>query len=44
MHAPISGLLLSEEILDGTARTLDIAPLRIDRFRQEGRAIEYQLV
>lgn len=34
MHAPISGLLLSEEILDEKAHTLDITPLRIDRFSQ----------
>lgn len=31
-HAPAVGLLLAEVILDGAARTLDIAPLAYDRF------------
>lgn len=44
MHGPIAGLLLAEEILDGAAHTIDIAPLRLDRFR-EGRAIqEYNVI
>lgn len=44
MHGPIAGLLLAEEILDGAAHTIDITPLRLDRFR-EGRAIrEYNVV
>ncbi len=44
MHGPIAGLLLAEEILDGEAHTLDISPLRIDRF-QEGRGMaEYNVV
>jgi sarcosine oxidase subunit beta len=44
MHGPIAGLLLAEEILDGAARTLDIGPLRLDRFR-EGRATrEYNVI
>jgi sarcosine oxidase subunit beta len=33
MHAPATGLLIAEEILDGRARTIDIDPLRITRFR-----------
>jgi hypothetical protein len=32
MHAPATGLLLSEEIIDGRAATLDIAPFRLERF------------
>lgn len=32
MHGPAAGLLLAEEILDGRASTLDITPLRLDRF------------
>lgn len=44
MHGPICGLLLAEEILEGQARTLDIAPLRIDRFVRESRATEYAVV
>jgi sarcosine oxidase subunit beta len=31
-HAPAVGLLLAEVILDGAARTIDIAPLAYDRF------------
>jgi sarcosine oxidase subunit beta len=34
-HAPIVGKLLAEEILLGNARSLDIAPLRLDRFRSQ---------
>lgn len=33
MHAPATGLLIAEEILDGRAHTIDIDPLRITRFR-----------
>lgn len=44
MHGPISGLLMSEEILDGKAHTLDISSLRYSRF-QEGNLIrEYNVV
>jgi sarcosine oxidase subunit beta len=32
MHAPVCGLLLSEEIIDGKAATMDIRPLRVDRY------------
>jgi sarcosine oxidase subunit beta len=38
MHAPAVGLLLAEEILDGRATTLDIAPLRLTRFAGGARA------
>lgn len=44
MHGPICGLLLAEEILEGEARTLDIAPLRIDRFLHRGGQMEYAVV
>jgi sarcosine oxidase subunit beta len=33
MHAPATGLLIAEEILDGRAHSIDIEPLRITRFR-----------
>jgi sarcosine oxidase subunit beta len=33
MHGPISGLLLSEEMLDGKVHSLNIDPLRLDRFQ-----------
>jgi sarcosine oxidase subunit beta len=44
MHGPICGLLLAEEILEGQSRTLDIAPLRIDRFVGESGTTEYAVV
>jgi glycine/D-amino acid oxidase-like deaminating enzyme len=34
MHAPALGHLLAEIILDGTAATLDTAPLRPSRFAE----------
>jgi len=44
MHGPASGLLLSEEILDGKAHTLDISSLSHARFA-EGKLIkEYNVV
>lgn len=44
MHGPISGKLLSEIILDGTATSLDISMLDLARFH-EGRLIhEYNVV
>jgi len=44
MHGPASGLLLSEEILDGKTRTLDISSLSYVRFA-EGKLIkEYNVV
>jgi sarcosine oxidase subunit beta len=36
MHAPATGMLMAEEVLDGRAQTIDIDELRITRFR-EGR-------
>lgn len=33
MHAPATGLLIAEEILDGRAHTIDIDELRVARFR-----------
>lgn len=44
MHGPVCGLLLAEEILDGTAHTLDISSLTITRF-QTGQSIpEYNVI
>jgi sarcosine oxidase subunit beta len=44
MHGPICGLLLAEEILEGAAHTLDIGPLRLERFLGERKATEYAVV
>jgi sarcosine oxidase subunit beta len=44
MHGPICGLLLAEEILEGAAHTLDIGPLRVERFLGERKATEYAVV
>ena len=35
-HAPAAGKLLAEEIVLGSARTLDISPFRLDRFHSSG--------
>ncbi len=44
MHGPISGLLMSEIILDGRATTVDISMLDLARF-EEGRLVhEYNVV
>ena len=40
MHAPATGLLMAEEILDGRALTIDIDALRITRFAQAAAAVE----
>jgi sarcosine oxidase subunit beta len=44
MHGPVCGLLLAEEVLDGEAHTLDIGPLRLDRFREGKKVVEYNVV
>jgi sarcosine oxidase, subunit beta len=44
MHGPACGLLLAEEILEGRARTLDITPLRLSRFREGKPILEYNVV
>ena len=43
-HAPAVGKLLAEEMLLGSARTLDIAPLRLDRFHRQGAIRERNVV
>jgi sarcosine oxidase subunit beta len=35
MHAPATGVLIAEEILDGRAHTINIDELRITRFREQ---------
>ena len=44
MHGPVSGLLLSEIILDGRAHTLDIAQLGYDRFAAGKLISEYNVI
>jgi sarcosine oxidase subunit beta len=43
-HGPACGLLLAEEILDGSAHTLDISALHIDRFKEGREIVEYNVV
>jgi len=43
-HGPGCGLLLAEEILDGAASTLDIAPLRFERFDSGPGPAEFNVV
>ncbi|RMG09434.1 MAG: FAD-binding oxidoreductase [Planctomycetota bacterium] len=39
MHAPATGLLVSEIILDGGARSVDIGALSIERFRGDAKLV-----
>jgi sarcosine oxidase subunit beta len=44
MHGPVSGLIMSEIILDGKATSLDVSELGLDRFKS-GRLIrEYNVI
>jgi sarcosine oxidase subunit beta len=44
MHGPISGLLMSEIILDGNASTVDISSLDLARFEENRLVHEYNVV
>jgi sarcosine oxidase subunit beta len=44
MHGPAAGLLMAEEILDGRAHTIDIDPLRWERFELGAAGREYNVV
>jgi sarcosine oxidase subunit beta len=44
MHAPATGLLLAEEILDGRAHSIDIDELRIARFHGKGLRAEKNVI
>ena len=44
MHGPICGKLMAEEILTGRATTLNIDPLRFDRFAAKTKLDEYNVV
>ena len=35
MHSPATGMLIAEEVLDGSAHTIDIDPLRVSRFASQ---------
>jgi sarcosine oxidase subunit beta len=44
MHGPVSGKLMSELILDGEFRTLDISMLDLARFKEDRLIQEYNVV
>jgi len=44
MHGPATGLLMAEEILDDRTRTIDIDPLRWERFASGVSVGEYNVV
>jgi sarcosine oxidase subunit beta len=44
MHGPISGLLMSEIILDGKAITVDVSMLDLARFAENRLIHEYNVV
>lgn len=43
-HAPATGFILSEEILDGASHTFDIANFRYERFSEEHKKLETTIV
>ena len=44
MHGPVAGLLMSEIVLDGTSKTVDVSQLDLARFK-EGRLVkEYNVI
>ena len=43
-HAPATGLILAEEVLDGEAHTFDITDFRYERFAKEERRLEANIV
>ena len=43
-HAAMVGRLIAEEVVDGAAHTLDLAPLRHQRFRSGGHRTEANIV
>src|SRR5438128_3043733 len=43
-HAPAVGQLIAEEILDGRAHTMDIAPFSIERLREGKAEVETNVV
>ncbi len=44
MHAPITGKLVAELVMDGKARSLDITALSPERFTGETRQVERQVI
>ena len=44
MHAPATGMLIAEEILDGRAHTIDIDELRIQRFLTGAQGREQNII
>jgi sarcosine oxidase, subunit beta len=43
-HAPATGLILSEEILDGTSHSFDITDFRYERFAEKRERLEANIV
>jgi sarcosine oxidase, subunit beta len=43
-HAPATGLILSEEILEGTSHTFDITDFRYERFSEQRERLEANIV
>lgn len=44
MHGPAAGLLMAEEIVDGEAHTIDIAPFRYERFLDGALSPEFNVI
>lgn len=44
MHAPATGVLIAEEVLDGRAHSIDLDPFRIDRFAADVHTFETAVI
>ncbi len=44
MHGPIAGKIMSEIILDGESRTIDVSSLNVARFETNKLIHEYNVV
>lgn len=44
MHGPVAGLLMSEIVLDGAARTVDVSALELARFEEARLVREYNVI
>ena len=44
MHGPVAGKLMSEIILDGSAKTVDVSMLDLARFDEGREIVEYNVV
>ena len=44
MHGPVTGVIMSEILLDGRAHSIDVSMLDLERFKQDRLITEYNVV